>query len=115
MNKGGDASFLFLWATGGAGIASIVCLGSLLWWLTPPSWRHYLDLGDGTGPLLVWFLIVPVGLAILGALGYVCGALAVSPFVCREDAEKAIRSGPYGGHIGKFERWVLSYYKPRSQ
>jgi len=46
MDKGGDASFLFLWATGGAGVASIICLGSLLWWLTPPSLRHYLDLGE---------------------------------------------------------------------
>ncbi len=113
MNKGDHESLLFLWVTSAAGIASIVGLGPLLWSLRPLTWRHYLDSGDGTGPLLTLFLGVPAGLALLGALGYVCGALAVSPFVCREDAEKALLSGPFGGHLGKFERWILSYYKPR--
>jgi hypothetical protein len=113
MDKGGNVSLLFLWVTGAAGIASIVGLGPLLWFLRPVSWRQYIDSGDSTGPLLVLFIGVPAGLALLGALGYVCGALAVSPFVCREDAEKAILSGPFGGHLGKFERWILSHYKPR--
>jgi hypothetical protein len=108
MNKGCNESLLFLWVTGATGIAFIFGMGPLLWSLRPLSWRHYLDSSDGTGPLLILFLGVPAGLALLGALGFVCGALAVSPFVCREDAEKALLASPFGGHLGKFEQWIVN-------
>jgi hypothetical protein len=114
MNKGANASLLFLWVTGATGIAFILGLGPFLWSLRPLSWRQYIESGDGPGPLLILFLGVPIGLALLGALGYIFGAFAVSPFVFREDAEKAILSSPYGGYLGKFELWILSYFKPRS-
>jgi hypothetical protein len=112
MKKAAGESPLFILATGAGAIAAMGGLGGLLWSLRPPFLRQYLDSG-GTGSLLILFLGVPAVLALLGALGFICGALLVRPIVFREDVERALLSGPFGGHMGRFELWLLAQYKPR--
>jgi hypothetical protein len=111
-NRG--STLLFLLVTSATGVLAIL-LGVFLWSHAPMSWQTYLESADGTLALIGLFVGLPLVLALLWALGFVCGALALTPFVSRESAERALLSYPYGGHIGKFEAWLLARFKPHAR
>jgi small-conductance mechanosensitive channel len=110
MKTSRDRSVLFSLVTGATGLLAIF-LGVCLWSLAPAAWRQYWETADGTVALLGLFLGLPAALGLLWLLGFVCGALALTRFVSREEAEKAILSSPYGGHIGRWELRLLSRFK----
>lgn len=94
-------------------MVSLVVLGPLLWSFAPTSWHEYMDAGDGSIPLMILFVALPAALGLLAAFGFVCGALALTPFVSREDAEQFLLALPFGGHIGRWETMLLSRFNSR--
>ena len=111
--KRGGAS-LFLLVTNASSILSIL-LGVFLWSYAPTPWQKYWEAPDGALALIGLFVGLPLALGLLWGLGFVCGALVLTPFVSRENAERALLSLPYGGHLGKFEAWLLSRFSPYEQ
>lgn len=110
MNRDRSSAGLFLLVTNATGILAIL-FGVFLWWVAPMSWRQHWETADGTLELLVLFLGVPGILGLLWGVGYICGALLLTPFISREDAQRALLASPYGGHIGKWEALLLSRFK----
>jgi hypothetical protein len=110
MKRSAGKTGLFLMVTNVAGVLSIV-LGAWFWSLSPSSWQQYWETADGTLALLGLFLGLPAIIAILWAIGFVCGALALTSLVSREDVQRALLASPYGGHLGRLELLLLSRFK----
>ena len=102
----------------------MVVLAALLafWmiWVPVTSWAHLPVafqewLSDGSTPaLLILFVAVPGILAFLALIAVVMWLRFASWMVARRDIERWLAAGIYGGHEGKFQRWLLDrFYSQR--
>jgi len=102
--------------------ALLVVLGSIGLWMLwipfqieavlPLGIRQWLERGD-TPALLVLFILLPVGLAVLACLAALFAGILLRPFVSRSQVERTILAAPFGGHIGRLEKAFLGMFKER--
>lgn len=101
-------------------LACIVVLAALLafWmiWVPAASWgqlplafREWLHDG-GTAGLLLLFVVVPLTLAFLATIAVVMWLRFSSWIVPRREIERWLAASIYGGHQGKFQKWLLDRF-----
>jgi hypothetical protein len=76
------------------------------------SWHNFLETADSPIPLIVLFVVIPIGLGCLALLGFICGIRIMTRFATREQAQSFLLAGPFGGSIGGLERRMLTWFQP---